>query len=96
MLGNLTQQYQYQEIVISPKIARPSIFKPLIILSRPRKSHLFQPTNLATDILALLRLLSAMSAPNCPCPKKDCPRHGSCQECVDFHKVKDELPFCAR
>jgi hypothetical protein len=37
-----------------------------------------------------------MSAPNCPCPKKDCPRHSNCEECVKYHKAKNELPFCAR
>jgi len=37
-----------------------------------------------------------VSAPNCPCPKSDCPRHGKCAECVAHHKAKDEWPFCAR
>lgn len=36
-----------------------------------------------------------MSAPNCPCPKKDCVRHGECQKCVDHHAAKDEMPFCS-
>ena len=33
-----------------------------------------------------LGLLCVMSAPNCPCPKKDCPRHSNCEECVKHHK----------
>ena len=37
-----------------------------------------------------------MSAPNCPCPKKDCVRHSECQKCVDHHAAKDEMPFCSR
>jgi hypothetical protein len=40
--------------------------------------------------------LFSMSAPNCPCPKKVCKRHGNCQKCVDHHKEKNELPYCAR
>jgi len=38
----------------------------------------------------------SMSAPNCPCPKRDCARHSDCEECVRHHKAKDELPYCAR
>ena len=37
-----------------------------------------------------------MSAPNCPCPKKDCIRHSKCQDCVDHHTSKNEMPFCSR
>ncbi|MCW8802234.1 MAG: hypothetical protein OQK81_02655 [Candidatus Bathyarchaeota archaeon] len=35
-------------------------------------------------------------APNCPCPKKHCPRHGKCEECVKNHTEKGEDPYCAR
>ena len=35
--------------------------------------------------------------PNCNCPKVDCPRHGNCMECVEFHKANsDKIPFCLR
>jgi len=37
-----------------------------------------------------------MSAPNCPCPKRDCERHSDCEKCVKHHKEKNEWPFCAR
>jgi hypothetical protein len=36
------------------------------------------------------------SAPNCPCPEKDCERHSDCEACLKHHKAKDELPYCAR
>ena len=41
-------------------------------------------------------VVMVMSAPNCPCPKRECPRHSKCQECVQHHKEKDEDPYCAR
>ncbi len=35
--------------------------------------------------------------PNCNCPKTECPRHGNCMECVEFHKANsDKIPFCLR
>ena len=37
-----------------------------------------------------------MSAPNCPCPKRECSLHSDCEKCVEHHKNKDEMPFCAR
>lgn len=34
---------------------------------------------------------------NCNCPKTECPRHGNCMECVEFHKNNsDKIPFCLR
>ena len=39
---------------------------------------------------------STYTAPNCPCPEKECPRHGKCEECVNHHDEKGELPYCAR
>ncbi|MGD9131796.1 MAG: hypothetical protein PVH73_09530 [Candidatus Bathyarchaeota archaeon] len=39
---------------------------------------------------------STYIAPNCPCPEKECPRHGKCEECVKHHKEKGEDPYCAR
>lgn len=30
----------------------------------------------------------------CPCPNKDCPRHGVCCECVKGHIARGDLPFC--
>jgi len=37
-----------------------------------------------------------MTAPNCPCPKRECPQHSNCIECVRHHKEKSEEPYCAR
>ena len=35
--------------------------------------------------------------PNCDCPKTECPRHGNCMECVEFHKAEGKkIPFCLR
>ena len=35
--------------------------------------------------------------PNYNCPKTECPRHGKCMECVEFHKANsDKIPFCLR
>jgi hypothetical protein len=39
---------------------------------------------------------STYIAPNCPCPEKECPRHGKCEECVKHHTEKGEDPYCAR
>ena len=50
----------------------------------------------AKDIIVILVLRLTMSAPNCPCPKKDCVYHSNCEECVRHHKEKDEWPHCAR
>ncbi|WP_176718780.1 MULTISPECIES: hypothetical protein [Caloranaerobacter] len=33
---------------------------------------------------------------NCPCPKKKCERFGKCEECREFHKKKNRLPYCER
>ncbi|MEG2929285.1 MAG: hypothetical protein RR846_07015 [Oscillospiraceae bacterium] len=34
----------------------------------------------------------------CNCTNEKCPRHGKCDECVEFHKASKEkpLPFCQR
>lgn len=32
----------------------------------------------------------------CNCIKKDCPRHGKCDECVEFHKTNKREPYCMR
>jgi len=47
-------------------------------------------------IVSKVLLVMSARAPNCPCPKKDCLRHGDCQECVYHHKAKNEDPYCAR
>jgi len=30
----------------------------------------------------------------CACPKTECPRNGSCRECVKNHRESDSMPFC--
>ncbi|MDY4192188.1 MAG: DUF6485 family protein [Oscillospiraceae bacterium] len=30
----------------------------------------------------------------CICPKKACPNHGKCRECVAKHRDTDSIPFC--
>ena len=42
-----------------------------------------------------LPLLLAVQT-DCPCPKRNCPRRGRCQECAAYHGVKGKLPFCFR
>ncbi|HSR30362.1 MAG TPA: hypothetical protein VLY63_07335 [Anaerolineae bacterium] len=32
----------------------------------------------------------------CPCPSKNCPRHGHCQECAAHYGDKAITPFCFR
>jgi hypothetical protein len=32
----------------------------------------------------------------CPCPSKNCPRHGQCHECAAHYGDKGKLPFCFR
>lgn len=44
--------------------------------------------------LGLPLLLVAQSG--CPCPSKNCPRHGQCQECAAYHADQGKLPFCFR
>jgi hypothetical protein len=35
--------------------------------------------------------------PKCTCPNQDCPRHGNCRACVDYHRdEKGNLPVCLR
>lgn len=31
---------------------------------------------------------------DCKCTYPGCTRHGICQECVAYHRVKGELPAC--
>ena len=33
---------------------------------------------------------------DCPCPKKKCPRFGKCKECIEYHKKRNQLPYCER
>jgi hypothetical protein len=33
---------------------------------------------------------------DCPCPKKNCPRRGHCQQCEAYHGAKGKLPYCFR
>lgn len=33
---------------------------------------------------------------NCTCPKKECPRHGKCCECIMNHRGNGSLVFCMR
>ncbi|PKM74324.1 MAG: hypothetical protein CVU91_00190 [Firmicutes bacterium HGW-Firmicutes-16] len=34
---------------------------------------------------------------DCPCPKKNCPRHGKCDECRSYHaEHKKHPPYCER
>ncbi len=34
---------------------------------------------------------------DCPCKNTDCPRHGNCRECVEFHvKGGKKPPACLR
>lgn len=42
-----------------------------------------------------LPLLFAVQT-DCPCPKKNCPRRGQCQECAAYHGAKGKLPYCFR
>lgn len=33
----------------------------------------------------------------CTCPNTDCPRHGKCCECVNFHRdERQNFPMCLR
>lgn len=32
----------------------------------------------------------------CSCKKLKCVRHGKCDECIAYHKNKDQLPRCKR
>ena len=44
--------------------------------------------------LGLPLLLVAQT--DCPCSKKNCPRHGQCRECAAYHGDQGKLPFCFR
>jgi hypothetical protein len=32
----------------------------------------------------------------CPCPSKNCPRHGQCRECAVHYAARGGQPFCFR
>jgi uncharacterized protein with FMN-binding domain len=32
----------------------------------------------------------------CNCKKKNCPRHGKCEECIAYHKTAKREPYCLR
>ena len=32
----------------------------------------------------------------CPCPSKNCPRHGQCHECAAHYGDNGKVPFCFR
>ena len=34
-----------------------------------------------------------VNAKSCPCTN-DCPRHGKCCECVDYHRQHGQFPGC--
>jgi hypothetical protein len=44
--------------------------------------------------LGLPLLLVAQTG--CPCPSKNCPRHGQCHECAAHYGNNGKLPFCFR
>jgi hypothetical protein len=44
--------------------------------------------------LGLPLLLVAQTG--CPCPSKNCPRHGQCRECAAHYGGNGKLPFCFR
>ena len=44
--------------------------------------------------LGLPLLLVAQTG--CPCPSKNCPRHGQCRECAVHYAAKGGQPFCFR
>jgi hypothetical protein len=32
----------------------------------------------------------------CPCKRKNCERHGKCEECMEHHKTHKREPYCVR
>lgn len=32
----------------------------------------------------------------CNCTNEKCTRYGKCNECIEFHKKLDNLPYCKR
>ena len=44
--------------------------------------------------LGLPLLLVAQTG--CPCPSRNCPRHGQCQQCAAHYGNNGKLPFCFR
>jgi hypothetical protein len=44
--------------------------------------------------LGLPLLLVAQTG--CPCPSRNCPRHGQCRECAAHYGDNGKLPFCCR
>jgi len=41
-------------------------------------------------------LAKCPNAPECPCPKTECPNHSKCCSCVVKHRDGGNLPFCLR
>lgn len=33
---------------------------------------------------------------NCPCASTSCPRHGTCCECIAYHRSQGNKPACMR
>lgn len=33
---------------------------------------------------------------SCPCPKRNCARHGDCAACIAYHAQKNSPPRCKR
>lgn len=38
--------------------------------------------------------MACQNVKECICPKKSCPNHGKCCDCVIKHRTTDSLPFC--
>ena len=49
-----------------------------------------------TKIHSLGLPLLLVAQTGCPCPSKDCPRHGQCRECAVHYAAKGGQPFCFR
>ncbi|WP_027371488.1 DUF6485 family protein [Desulfovermiculus halophilus] len=35
-----------------------------------------------------------INSESCPCTYPNCPRHGLCCECIQYHRQRGELPAC--
>lgn len=35
-----------------------------------------------------------INSETCPCTYPNCPRHGLCCECIQYHRQRGELPAC--
>ncbi len=58
------------------------------------------PTERGQGIYTNISVSTTMAElnPNCNCPKTECPRHGNCMECVEYHKSipGGKIPYCLR